>query len=508
MAHAGSVGRRTPAASGTYALTLVHLGRDGASTTGYRTLLTALSGPDAGSGQEVKDLPGTTTVHVAAGRYLVDSLISTKPVGETGWGNDWLVRPRLDVDRDMTLVLDARVARPVDIRPPVTDAKFEQIGAFAQVAYEGVTGFANAMAMSPDLRVAHLGPAAERGAVRTWVDAYWSRPSGVCALGYVFRGERALDGLVRHPAMSDLATLVVRAGAAVPGEGAALIDMSPSAGPSPSLALPVWPGTSGTFLLTPERGTWDLVYGTPVEEEGPSNNYFVLGRSFTPGSTTVHTFDIPVFGPAIDTSPGARPVAQRTGNTLDLTVPLLADGDGHRPSSPLFVASTVTLHRDGLLFAARRGETPGHASFTVPSGRAAYRLTASATRSRGSVTAAWTFTSAATPDTTDLPLSAVRFTPGLALDGTAPAHTTSRVAVTVQGAAARRAGVRSLAVSVSTDRGATWTPAAVTGGGITVRTPAPGKAVSLRAELTDADGNTLTQTHLDAYVTRAGATTG
>ncbi|MFD9243100.1 serine protease [Streptomyces sp. NPDC059556] len=501
-AHAAPAGRPTAGASGTYALTLVHLGRDGAPTTDYRTLLTALSGPDAGTGRQLKDLPSTVTVQVPAGRYLLDSAIATRPVGEENWGNDWLVQPRLDIDRDMTLVLDARVARPVDIRPPVADARFEQAGAFAQVTYEGVTGFANLMTKSLDLRTAHLGPAAERGAVETWVDSYWSRPRGVCALGYAFRGERALTGLVRHPAPGDLATLVVRAGGPASGGGTGLVDFSPSAGPSPALALAVPSGTTGTFLLTPERGTWDLVYGAHSAPEEPAHHYFVLGRTFTPGSTTVHTFDTPVFGPAIDSSPGARPVAQRTGDTLDLTVPLLADGDGHVPSTPLFTASTVTLHRDGRLVATRRGEKPGHASFTVPAGRAAYRLTASATLSRGSVTAAWTFLSAATATATDLPLSAVRFGPDLGLDGTAPAHTTSRVAVTVEGAA-RRSGVRSLTVSVSTDRGTTWTRAAVSGGRITVTTPGPGKAVSLRAELTDAHGNTLTQTHIDAYVTRA-----
>ncbi|MFE7601146.1 serine protease [Streptomyces sp. NPDC057494] len=501
-AHAAPAGRRTPGASGTFALTLVHLGRDGAPTTDYRTLLTALSGPDAGSSREVKGSPSTVTLQVPAGRYMLDATISTRPVGEGNWGNDWLVQPRLDIDRDTTLVLDARVARPVDIRPPVDDARHEQTGAFAEVTYEGFTSVANLLSMSLDLRTAHLGPAAEQGSVRTWIDTYWRRPAGVCALGYAFRGERALTGLVRHPALADLATLVVRAGVPAAGAGTALIEFAPAVGASPALGLAVPMGGTGTFLLTPERGSWDLVYGAHTEEEGPANNYFVLGRSFTPGSTTVHTFDVPVFGQALDSSPGARPVAQRTGDTLDLTVPLLADGDGHTPSAPLFTASTVTLHCNGTLLATRRGEKPGHASFTVPAGRAAYRLTASATRPRGSVTAAWTFTSAATATATDLPLSAVRFGPDLALDGTAPAHTTGPVAVAVEGAA-RKTGVRSLTVSVSTDRGATWTKAPVTGGRITVTTPGPGKAVSLRAELTDAQGNTVTQTHIDAYVTRA-----
>ncbi|MGW1926377.1 hypothetical protein ACWCQ0_45900 [Streptomyces massasporeus] len=82
-AHAAPDGRRTHRASGSYALTLVHLGRDGAPTTDYRTLLTALSGPEAGTGREMKESTSTVTVQVPAGRYLLDCTLSTRPVGDT-----------------------------------------------------------------------------------------------------------------------------------------------------------------------------------------------------------------------------------------------------------------------------------------------------------------------------------------------------------------------------------------------------------------------------------------
>lgn len=496
---ASAVRRPGSGAAGTYALTLVHLGRTGAPTAKFRTQLTALSGTEAGTSQLPYDESGTVTVQVPAGRYVMDSTITTEGSGDTGI--DWLVQPRLDVDRDTTVVIDARAARPVDIRPPVTDATLETVGAFAEVTYAGTTGFVNVLTRSPDLRLAHLGPATESGAVRAWVDTYWSRPSGICLLGYTFRTDRALDGLVRHPAPSELATLVVRA--AAPGSGTATgpatLAVSPSAGPSPTLAraLPV-PG-SATYLLTPERGTFDIVYTAPSAPGTDSNNYFALGIPVTAGATTVHTFDTPVFGPTVDASPTARPLAQRTGNTLDVAVPLLADGDGHKPSAPLFTAATTTLYRDGTLVGTLRG-APGQASFPLPAGRASYRLVASATRARGSVTAAWTFTSAKTTAATEIPLSVVRFTPELGLDGTAPARRASQVGVTVRGAA-ERSGVRSLAVSVSTDQGATWNPVPVSGGRISFTTPAPGGTVSLRAELTDAFGNTVSQTHLDAYTT-------
>jgi hypothetical protein len=501
-------GARRPkagATSATYTLTLVHRSRTGAPTSSFRTQLTALSGPAAGTSLLAPEAAsGTVTVQVPAGRYLLDSTLSTKETDDTEHrGIDWLVQPRLDVDRDATIVLDARTTHPVDIRPPVADAQFETCGAFIEVTYEGTTGFANLVSYTPDTRLAHLGPATESGAVRTWVDAYWNRTVGTCILGYTFRTDRALDGLVRHPAPGDLTTLVVRAAPGEPGAGAATLDVSPSSGPSPSIARALTPPGSLTYLVTPERGPFDLVYASSAEPEKTPNIYYALGVGLTAGTTKVVTFDTPVFGPALDSSPGARSAAQRTGNALDVTVPLLADSDGHRPSAPLFTAATTTLYRDGALVGTRRG-TPGQGSFTLPSGRATYLLTATATRPRGSVTAAWTFTSAKTTTATELPLSAVRFSPELGIDGTAPARTASTVGVTVLGAA-ERSGVRSLVVSVSADQGASWTAVPVTGGRIAFTTPGDGGAVSLRAELTDTFGNAVTQTHIDAYGTRAAA---
>ncbi|MFG2117105.1 serine protease [Streptomyces sp. NPDC048718] len=495
---------KTGGTSPTYTLTLIHRGRTGAPTGSFRSQLTALSGTEAGASLQPYDESGTVTVQVPAGRYLLDSTISTERTdGTEHRGIDWLVRPRLDVDRDTTIVLDARAAHPVDIRPPVPDAEFETCGAFVEVTHEGTTGFANVVAYTPDLRIAHLGPATEAGAVRTWVDGYWSRPEGVCFLGYAFRTDRALDGLVRHPALGDLATLVVRAAAPASGAGVAFVDLSPSAGPSPSLSRPLTVPGSATFLIAAERGTVDVMYSSPADPEKTPTRYLTRGIELTAGATTVHTFDTPVFGPALDSSPGAEPAARRTGNVLDVAVPLLADGDGHTPSSPLFTAATTALYRDGALLGTRRG-TPGEGSFTLPAGRASYLLTARASRPHGSVTAAWTFTSARTASTTEIPLSVVRFSPELAVDGTAPAGAASTVGVAVRGAA-ERSGVRSLVVSVSTDRGASWSAVPVSGGRIAFTTPGPGRTVSLRAELTDAFGNTLTQTHIDAYAAGAAS---
>ncbi|WMX48609.1 serine protease [Streptomyces roseicoloratus] len=506
-----------PASSAeTYALTLIHLDRAGGPTADHTTRLTALSGPGAGTAVQPHDPSGTVTLRVPKGRYLLDSALSALAADGSVTGTDWIVRPRLDVDRDMTVVVDARTAAPVDVRPPESAAAFSHGGAFVEVTYGGVKAFANVVHPRPNLRIAHLGPAAEPGTVRAWVDTYWTGERGTYVLGYTFSTDRALTGLVRHPRPEDLATLEVRAAAPASGPGFGIVDFGPSSGPSPALAQPLAVPGGVTFLVTPERGAWEVVYSAPSEPEddteaaasatSPAHRYTVTDIAVKAGTTTVHTFDSPVFGPAMDPSPGARPPGLRTGNRLDLALALLADGDGHPPSAPAFLAARTTLHRDGVLLGTRQG-TPVHASFTVPAGRASYLLTATASRPRPApggapapVTAAWTFVSAATRSATELPLSIVRFAPPLGVDGTVAPRRRHYVPLVVRGAA-ERSGVRSLTVEVSTDRGATWSPAPVTGGRFAVTAPEPGGTVSLRVELADTFGNSLTQTHVDAYGT-------
>lgn len=122
-------------------------------------------------------------------------------------------------------------------------------------------------------------------------------------------------------------------------------------------------------------------------------------------------------------------------------------------------------------------------------------------RASSRIDASWTFTSEKTARDTKLPVSTVRFAaPFLGLDSTAPAGRRATVRVTVQGAAAG-GNLGSLTVHVSDD-GRTWTEVALRKGAFTHRTPAAGKSVSLRAEVTDKQGNTSKVTIHDAYAGR------
>ncbi|MFJ2873090.1 MULTISPECIES: serine protease [unclassified Streptomyces] len=482
----------------TYALTIRHLDRAGRPTGSYETTVTGISGAGADEVVQPHDASGTTTVRLPKGRYLLSSSLTS---GDGADGTDWIVQPRLDLDRDTTVTVDARTTAPVDIRPPDRSARFLHSAMVVEVRHRGAERLVNLISSTANLRVAHLGPDAEAGSVKQWFDGYWTTESADYALGYVFTGARALTGLTRHPAAKDLATMKVH-GAALPGTaGTGSVDLQPSTGLTVGLSRALaTPGTA-TYLVTPERGAWDLTYLAPRTPGGPSNRYSAEGVAVRAGRTTTHTFDNAVFGPGLTGGSGVV----RDGDALTVDVPLLTDGGGHVPSSPSYAEASTTLHRDGVLVGTRTG-APGQARFTVPPGRATYRITSTVRRGGAPgtatrVTVSWTFTSGTTTGPVPVPVSVVRFSPALGSTGTAEAGTALRVPVTVQGGAAN-GKLRSSAVSVSVDGGASWKRVPVEQGAVTIHNPGSGTGVSLRAELTDTGGRTLTQTLVDAYRTR------
>ncbi len=103
-----------------------------------------------------------------------------------------------------------------------------------------------------------------------------------------------------------------------------------------------------------------------------------------------------------------------------------------------------------------------------------------------------------------LPAMAVRFTPPLAVDSSAPAGRTFTVPVAVQRQPGAPSGrVVALTVDVSYDGGKTWRKATLKKQGgawtATVRHPAGPGYASLRATARDDAGNTVTQRIIQAY---------
>ncbi|MEV7120885.1 serine protease [Kitasatospora griseola] len=485
----------------TYTLTIKHVDRAGQPAAKYRTHVAGVFEDGGEEFLEQQDASGVTTVRLPKGRYLLDSTMSSTQGANGTIGTDWIVQPRLDLDRDTTVTVDARTTVPVDVRPPDGSASFAYGSTFVEVTHKGVTRSGNVFNGSPNLRVAHLGPETEAGALKQWIDVNWKTDTVNYALGRTFTGTRALTGLTRHYSAQELATLNIR-GAVGPGStGTAHFSLLPTDGTALGVSRSMPTPGAATFLVAPERGTWDIAFTVP-RADGTAPNYYTADRiAVRAGATITQTFDGPVFGPALTD----RPAASRDGDRITANVPLLADGDGHAPWSPSFDTAYTSLYRDGVLVGAASG-APGRGEFTVPSGKASYRLATTVTRKAAAgattrVDASWTFASATTAGQTALPVSVVRFSPELSPAGTAAGGSALRIPVTVQGAAAD-GRTRSLTVSASTDGGASWTRLPLEAGAVTVQNPSAGTGVSLRAELTDADGNTLDQTITDAYRTQ------
>jgi hypothetical protein len=222
----------------------------------------------------------------------------------------------------------------------------------------------------------------------------------------------------------------------------------------------------------------------------------------------------------------AQPCAAcRQGDTLGLNVLPWSDG-GHAlnqlaPSATLDVSTDTRLYADGTLL--QQGSLPA-GSVAVPHDAATYRLTLDTTKSATWTTTAthtstaWTWRSAARtgtlpagrtcPDGTQScafePLLFVGYDLGADLSNALAAGTAVTVGVRVfhetfnTGVAAD-----ALTLDVSTDDGATWTPAAVRaqGGGVFAATlvPASGAGfLSLRVHAGDPLGGTIDQTVIRA----------
>lgn len=148
----------------------------------------------------------------------------------------------------------------------------------------------------------------------------------------------------------------------------------------------------------------------------------------------------------------------------------------------------------------------GEKVFKVPAGGAEYTLTTSARRSAKvqaaspRVDTSWTFRSKKPSSElpTALPVSTVRFRAPVGLDSRVEAGRTVTYPVAVEGAARGR-NLKSLSVYVSYDNGESWKKTDVKNGKITVKNPAKGKGVSLRAKITDKKGNTSTISVHNAY---------
>ncbi|MFF0159862.1 S8 family peptidase [Streptomyces sp. NPDC005263] len=443
---------------------------------------------------------GVYRVRVPRGDYVVDTVM------DDARGTSALVRPRLSLTGDTTVVFDARKAKPVRITAP-QGAKMSD-GQLNLAVGTGDTGSEPHNSTLfwgtfKNLRTATLGPTAPPGRLSTQLGGLWQKGSTTYHLLHNLP-DRFPTGYRHTTRMNELALLKRNFGSSV-AHRKGIVNVLWS-GPTLSLGtvsdpFPL-PTTAKIYVTTPKGFKWTANLGQR-NASGDDEDVFYgteSARSYQAGRTYAATYNVGVFSPIT----GGPFGAQRDGDTLDLCVPDLADGSGHPAFSTAKRHTTVTADGRTLL------DNDGDLCQTVeklPSVPARYTIRTNLTRPPGvatttsRLTAAWTFTSSPS-GSGSLPLSTVRFHPKLTPTGTAPAGRRTTIPLSLQGPAAT--DLKSLTVKVSYDAGKTWSPAPMTTTHgkrtLTLTHPENARSVSLKSTLTDTTGNTYAVTILKAYL--------
>ncbi|MEO3973616.1 S8 family serine peptidase [Streptomyces sp. CAU 1734] len=487
-----------------YDLTVKHIGRDGKPSGTFNSSLFS-----AVDGTETHLDPGKATVRLRLpkGDYVLDST-HTVDQRDVRKGLDHLIQPKLVLDRDTTVLADARKAEPVTVTMPDARAKLTRM----KFSYDkNSSGIGRSGGMDhtflENVRTAHLGPEVTDGSYRESWAGQWTA-GGTTEYRTAFGGTagKFSTGHVKNLRAADFAAVKVNAGASAKNkEGRVLtvIDVGGIVNSFESGRVPL-PAVRTLHLASSAKAAWSLSlaqYSKGVDDSFEDETATqVPERRYRAGTSTTETLNAGVHTPLVNKESGVF----RTGNDIVGNVELLADSQGNTVRSP-FLSAKTTLHRGTRKIGENDDPLQGGTPFTVGAGDAEYTL---ATTVKGDRTlarvatridAGWTFRSKkpAGDARARLPISSVRFAAKPAPDSTAPAGRKMTIPVTVEGAAAGT-GLKSLAVSVSHD-GRTWRKVTVTNGRITVTNPAKGKGISFRAQITDKKNNKSVITVHDAY---------
>ncbi|MEO3975818.1 S8 family serine peptidase [Streptomyces sp. CAU 1734] len=496
-----------------YNLTLRHIGRDGAPGGQFQTMLVGLT--DFRQWYQFDATPTDATVRVPRGEFFLDASAPADPADLTQ-GVDVVVQPRLTVDRDRTVTIDARTTRPGRVTVPDAGAK----PAFGMLAYQlnlpgtDLMGGVHQAASFARLRVAHLGPEVTDGSlVQEWRGS-WRKGAGT-EYNATSGGpaKRISTGHTRHFTAAEFARVKVGIGSSVKGKQGTVEVHGRIPGitwqnVAPIVAQPL-PAGRVVYMSTADGAEWAMDASQLGARDPGSGHQFrdIFLRSpmkrYQAGATHRENFNTGPFGPRSSQRAGIW----RVGDTLAHAMPLFSDGQGHVGWSEAESAKTV-LYRGTTRIAENDDPMTGRAPLPM-GGREAgdFTLTTSVTRKAaqaraGSRTdASWSFhaPAAVSDDWAPLPISTVRFTGArVGLDSTAPAGAAHTLSLLVEGAAAK-GNVKSLTAHASYDGGKTWKKLTVTKNKVTVKNPAKGKAITLRAEVTDKQGGTARVTSYNAW---------
>jgi subtilisin family serine protease len=496
-----------------YDITLRALDRQGAETDFIGEILTP------GEPLFVVGL-GPVTLRIPRGEYAFAFVVAGgQPEASV------LSGARLAVREGTELLLDARAAKPIEVKPPRESAglPFGAVGVLAQAdSYAFVFGVFVSNSYDGVL-MGNVGPSGDPSRFASYVYGDWLEPgpNGLFLnspytyhLTY-FSAGRVFDGLVRRPQERDLA--VVRAEHPSPaGRVGFKIDFvrpetmditTPAL--SPEFTLPA----TRTEFYTTEGARWRTeVTRSRLDGQDlvPEALFGATWRGYRKGPQT-ERWGVGVFGPALPEPWFPEVWVRQFPQTLVFAVPMYSGAmPGHYGDVLTDTARTV-IYRNGVRVA--ESERAGFVLYEAPAAAGEFRVDTEATQSvfdtSTRMTASWRFRSRPVPgpDGQPLPVLAVRFLPVLDNENRAPGGVRYAIPITVERhPGAPEAKVSSLSVEVSYDDGRHWhrVPVKRTGAGWTAPVEHPRTGfVSLRAKAVAADGSSVEQTIIRGYGLRS-----
>ncbi|MFB6816486.1 S8 family serine peptidase [Streptomyces sp. NPDC056347] len=490
-----------------YDVTVKIIGRDGKAAPYANSDLYGLSGSALGVWLSNEADKGLVKMRVPKGGYTLNSALYVDP-DDLAKGADWISQPKLDVNKNLTVTFDARKAKPIGITLPTTGTK--SLLASPDLQFENANtsyGYGWLLDSFKGLRTLHVGPSVTDGSLSAhWIGTWTKGASTRYDIAVGGPVTKAPTGYNRKFTAGQLSRVDITAGASrkgKTGEFAATGELPGSSGGWSAWSLHKLPTKVTQYVSTADKVKWSLDFsqdGAPDSDGIPAtDSMYTIGSptAYKAGKKYTKTVNTAVFGPGLGRGAGIF----REGNEILPAVPLAADGSGNLGFQTYSSVKTV-LYRNGVKYAQSKDPLEGE-PITVPAGAADYRLTSSvkldprASTVSSRIDASWTFRSKKVTEQA-LPVSTVRFTPTVTVDGKVTAGRTASVPVKVQGAAAGK-NLKSLTVYVSYNSGKTWKKVTVKSGKISVKNPGKGKSLSYRANVTDKKGNKASVSIYDAY---------
>ncbi|MDX3000281.1 S8 family serine peptidase [Kribbella solani] len=491
-----------------HTLTVKHLGLDGKpAPDAYSSVFTKEQWPI-----DLQDPSGTVKIRLPKDDYMLSGTLEVARPGKDEPAKYRMVRPMLHLTEDTTVVMDARLARPIQISVPRRDAVLTVGAAGLTMPGDWYFGLRYGFDDPTAIFTAQIGPPAPgvtgdlstRWARRNADGTFDNSPYGFVQVEklpgrYPTGIRRTLDPAKMVRVDQTFNATSGRRGLVSSGWGFGYADEIAYDLPA-KRTLFHDPAPDNTPRSEVNTGASEFDAGAPdvsLTEMNRTVAPYQAGRHYR------EAFNVAAFAPAPS-------YAFREADVLGLVISPLADAGGGGGGGITTAADSRTskLYRDGVLISDYDNRFGWANPIGLPPEPATYKLVStldrhSVSRFSTKVEHSWTFRSGASTEQVLLPALGIRYRPVVDDHNLTPRKKTLPVPVVIDhqtGASLPR--IDKFTVEYADGAAADWKPVKLVrtaAGQYVAQFPAPaGASVSLRAKVVDGDGNQTEQTVTDA----------